>query len=467
MKKWISVLMAFLMAFSLIPASLAETAAPLTALLEDAMIYTLPLMMVKATEIKVTNAETAGYTQAPINQLVQVPILANAAAKDVVTPNVDTLYTQAFLDLYQDAVIIELPKADRFCIMQFMDAYTNTIELIDCMQLQDGGETFIFTGPYWQGEIPEEMTQVKSPTCMVWLLGRTIASDDVDAANARAVQKQMDMYTLTAYRNGTTADKPKGEFIEAENFVPRNFVLSRTMEQYFDLANQLMLLNPPAAEDKEAIASYAAIGVGPGLDFDPSIFGTDEETAALWKQTMQNVFTKATIASAKFRQANGPWMMAGDPIADWGTEYGYRAGVALVALGANPTYMAVYPNATTDSEGNPLSGTEKYVVHIPADALPPMHENGFWSITAYNSVNYLIDNEIGRYAIKNNTPYILNDDGSLDIYVQAEKPTDEKQLANWLPVSEDAFQLYLRVYLPEENVLSNEWVMPAIIRVAK
>ena len=49
--------------------------------------------------------------------------------------------------------------------------------------------------------------------------------------------------------------------------------------------------------------------------------------------------------------------------------------------------------------------------------------------------------------------------------MQHEKPTDEKQLANWLPISEAAFQLYLRVYLPEDEVLNNEWVMPSIQKV--
>lgn len=465
MRRMLSFLAALILALTACSACFAEeNAADSKTLLRDAVIYTMPLMMVKATEIKVTNAETAGYTQAPINQLVQVPVLADAAAKDVVTPNVDTLYTQAFLDLYQDAVIISLPKADRFCIMQFMDAYTNTISIIDCMTLAEGGESFILTGPYWQGEIPEGMTQIKSPTCMVWLLGRTICADTLDAVAARAVQKKMDMYTLTAYLNGTTADKPKGEFVEAENFIPRNFVISRTMEQYFDLANKLMLLNPPAAADAQAVAAFAAIGVGPGMDFDPTIFGSEAEVAALWQETMQAVFTQATIASARFRKANGPWLMAGDPIADWGTEYGYRAGVALVALGANPTYMAVYPNATTDSEGETLNGANRYIIHIDADAFPPVYENGFWSITAYNSYNYLIGNELNRYAIKNNTPYVLNEDGSLDIYVQAKKPADEKQQANWLPISEGDFQLYLRVYNPTEEVLNNTWVMPSILK---
>ncbi len=215
----------------------------------------------------------------------------------------------------------------------------------------------------------------------------------------------------------------------------------------------------------EMMKKLAAINVGPGMDFDPSVFGTEEEIAAVWAKNTQDVFMQCTIAAAPFAVKNGPWQLSGEPLGIWGTEYGYRAAVSLVALGANPISMAVYPNTATDSEGNALSGQNKYVIHIDADAFPPTHENGFWSIAAYNEVNYLINNEIDRYAIKNNIPYVLNEGGSLDIFVQAEKPTDEKQLANWLPVSQDAFQIYLRVYLPKDNVLNNEWVMPSITKV--
>ena len=466
MKKLICCIMSLVIMISVLPFAVAEEeAVDKNALLRDAVIYTMPMMMVKATEIKVTNTETASWTQAPINQLVKVPVLADAAAKDVVTPNVDTIYTQAMIDLLQDAVVLKLPRTDRFSIMQFMDAYTSTITIIDCMDFENDSETFLLTGPFWQGEVPEGMTQVKCPSNMVWMLGRTICADFEDSANVRAIQAEMDMYTLSAHLNGTAAEKPNGTFVEEENFIPRNFVLSRTMEQYFDIANQLMLANPPAAADAEHVAAFAAIGVGPNMDFDPSIFGTEEEVATLWAQTIQDVFAQITIDAAPFAVKNGPWQMSGAPLGIWGTEYGYRAAVSVVALGANPIEMAVYPNTATDSEGNPLSGENKYIVHIDADAFPSTYENGFWSITAYNEYNYLIDNEIDRYAIKNNTPYVLNEDGSLDIYVQAEKPADEKQLANWLPVSEGAFQLYLRVYLPTDEILSNEWSMPSIIKV--
>ena len=435
-----------------------------TELLKEAIIYTLPLMMVKATEIKVTNTETAGSNQAPVNQLVQAQSLATAMSTDVVTPNVDTIYTQAFLDLHQDAVIIELPKTDRFCTMQFLDAYTNTITVIDCMTFKNDLETMIITGPDWQGEIPADMTQIKSPTGMVWLIGRTICYNNEDVVHVHEVQNRMDMYTLTAYKNGTTDEKPAGEFVEEENFNPRDFVLSRTMEQYFEMANRLMLQNPPAKSDRRVMKKFAAVNIGPGMEFDASVFGSEEEIAALWKKSLQDVVAQVTAACANFQVTNGIWQMFGDPIADWGTEYGYRAGVALFGLGANPTSVAIYPKTEVDSEGNTLVGTNQYVIHMDADAFPPIRENGFWSITAYNSNDYLIDNELDRYAIKNTTPYILNEDGSLDIYVQAEKPSDEKMLANWLPVSDDSFHLYMRVYLPEESVLQDTWTMPSVTK---
>ena len=60
--------------------------------------YALPLVMVNATKEKMTNTETSTGTQAPINQLAHAKELATAKSLNVVTPNTDTIYSQAFLD---------------------------------------------------------------------------------------------------------------------------------------------------------------------------------------------------------------------------------------------------------------------------------------------------------------------------------------------------------------------------------
>ena len=430
-------------------------------MLKEAYVYTLPLMMVKATEIKATNTVKATRVQAPVNQMIHAEKLADASSRDVVTPNVDTVYTQVFMDLSKDALVLEFPQTDRFALMQVMDAYTNTVQVIDCMQHEDRAK-YIFTGPGWAGEIPEGMAQVQMPTNMGWMIGRVICYGPDDLQNVYDVQRQMDACMLSAYMSGSAAQKPEGEFHPEENFNPRDYVLHLGIKEYFDMANALMLANPPSAADAPLMERLAAIGVGPGLEFDSSIFGNAEEVKALWINTVQAVVGQTLEVVSRHRVNDGCWNMYSDPIADWGTEYDYRAAISLVGLGANPTYVAVYPTAQRDKDGNKLNGGHDYVIHFDAGMVPPVQENGFWSITAYDAENYLIDNELNRYNVNDRSSLIFNEDGSLDIYLQKDAPEGEKKISNWLPVCDGVFQLTMRIYLPEERVMNGEWRMPEI-----
>lgn len=435
-------------------------------MVSDAYIYSLPLVLMDITADKVTNTVERNYTQAPINQFVHVPVLADANAKDIVLPNVDTIYSQSFLDLGETAVIVELPKTDRFCIMQLMDAYSNTFGMIECMNFTNDRETYIITGPNYDGQIPEGMTELKSPTAMVWILGRTVcAGNEVDAPNVWAIQKQMKMYTMEQYENGTTDIPLTGEFNEAENVVPLEYMISLSLEEYFDRANELMVLNPPTEADKDYVAKFAAIGVGPGLDFDPALFGDQAENLRLL--TLRDLVANCTAGSEDFFVKNGCWSYYGAPIGDYGTEYDFRALIALAGFGANPPEMAIYPKVDTDSDGNEMDGANSYVIHIDADQFPEMGEHGFWSITAYGADQYLIPNELNRYCVNSLGNAVYNEDGSLDIYVSTTAPEDEAMLANWLPVCEGSFKLTFRIYLPQESVFSGEWVMPDVVKVTE
>ena len=115
---------------------------------------------------------------------------------------------------------------------------------------------------------------------MVWILGRTVCGDNENTPAdgyliTRTIQYQMKMYTLEQYENGTT-DVPLTGEVEEEyaDIVPLNYVIyNLTAEEFFDRANALMLTNPPAEADATVLAAMAAVGVGPGLDFDPSVLG--------------------------------------------------------------------------------------------------------------------------------------------------------------------------------------------------
>lgn len=443
-------------------------------LLNQAYIYSFPLVLMDVTAEKSTNTETATYTQAPVNQFMHVPVFADASAKNIVLPNVDTLYSQAFLDLSETAVIIELPKTDRFCIMQLMDAYSNTVDIIGCMY-QEERTTYIITGPDFTGTVPEGMTEITCPTNMAWLLGRTVCGDnennDADGwIITRTIQYQMKMYTLEQYNNGTINTPVKGEVEEEyKDIVPLNYVIyNLSAEEYFDRANALMVKNPPAEEDAAFVESLSTVGVGPGLDFDPTLLGGEQAVALMYGWVRQNLVNNCVAASAAYYNPNGCWSYYGDPIGDYGTAYAFRCLIALAGFGANPADMAIYPSASTDSNGVTLSGKNAYTIHITAEQLALLNKHdsyGFWSITAYGTDQYLIANEENRYCI-NDRNAVMNADGSIDIYVSATAPSDSEKYPNWLPVGEDDFKLYFRIYLPCEEILTNNWTMPGIDMVA-
>ena len=87
-------------------------------------------------------------------------------------------------------------------------------------------------------------------------------------------------------------------------------------------------------------------------------------------------------------------------------------------------------------------------------------DGGFWSVTAYGSDDFLIDNPIDRYCINDRTNFVLNDDGSLDIILSEAQPDD---IANWLPVAGD-FHLMLRIYTPDMDALATR--QAPVIRVS-
>lgn len=57
--------------------------------------------------------------------------LANAQFKNVVSPNVDTIYSQVWYDLSEEPMVYVLPETDRFCKVQVLDAWTNTAAVLD------------------------------------------------------------------------------------------------------------------------------------------------------------------------------------------------------------------------------------------------------------------------------------------------------------------------------------------------
>ena len=417
-------------------------------LVSDAYIYAFPLVLTDATKTMSTNTDGSVTGRAPVNQINHAKKLADASFRTVVTPNVDTLYSQAWLDISAEPVIYVLPETDRFCNVQLLDAWTNTAAVLD------KAGAYAIALPSWEGELPEGVTRVDVPTATVWTIARIVLSGNEDLPNVYAIQEHVRLLPLSAYLEGGDYIAPAGTYDKENDFVPVNKVLSMSPAEFFNTANALMQINPPAEDDAKLLEKLAAINVGQGMTFDASILGAD--AAERWTQMLKGLRATLSAESANYAQNLGQWIYFGRPIGDFGTAYTYRAMVALVGLGANTVDVAIYPKTDTDVTGAALTGEKTYTIHF--ETLPPTLEGGFWSVTAYNEENFLIDNPIDRYCINDRSAYRLNEDGTLDITLSKEAPEDP---SNWLPVSDGEFHLFMRIYLPDMTALET-WEAPVI-----
>ena len=115
-----------------------------------------------------------------------------------------------------------------------------------------------------------------------------------------------------------------------------------------------------------------------------------------------------------------------------------------------------------DQKGEQLTGTHAYVLRFEPGHLPPVAT--FWNLAMYDTDNFSVDNQLGRYTIGSTTDGLQPDpDGSLTIAIQHQPPADT---ANWLPAPAGPFNLTLRFYGPDTSVLNGSYRLPAIQRVS-
>ena len=415
---------------------------------EDAYVYAFPLVLMDATETSATNTEEAVTGKAPVNQFIHSVALANAQFRNVVTPNVDTIYSQVWYDLSEEPMVYELPETDRFCKVQVLDAWTNTAAVLD------KAGAYAITLSTWEGELPEGVTRIDVPTSMAWSITRIVLSGEEDLPNVYAIQEKMKLMPLSDYISGDTYEPPRGSYSEENDYIPVDKVLSMDPVTFYNKANELMVKNSPAAADKEMLEKIAAVNIGPGMEFDTSVLTGD--VAENWKTMLTEIRLKLIKEGQKFLKKLGQWDYFGEPIGDFNTEYAYRALVALAGLGANTVEVALYPKIEQDADGNTLTGEKSYILHF--ESYPQVLEGGFWSVTAYGDDDFLIDNPIDRYCINDRSGLQANDDGSVDVILSEDAP---QNTTNWLPVGDGGFHLYMRIYTPDVDALDT-WTAPTI-----
>ena len=432
----------------------------------EAFVYGLPLVIMDLTREKITNVPKPGAFAAPANQFAHVRDFPDASFKDVVRANVDTLYSSAFLDLSQEPIVLSVPDTrGRYYLMPMLDAWTNVFASPGKRTTGTKAGHYAITGPGWQGTLPKGVTELKSPTNMVWIIGRTQTNGPSDYAAVRSLQDQYKLVPLSSF--GKPDQAPDGNVDAALDMkiAPVDRLKAMSAEQFFDRLATLLKTNPPPASEADAVLpKLKAIGIVPGQKFelaklDPA-FGKGLQSSV--KVAMEKLDAASKAAG---KPING-WNVLPMNVANFGTDYGTRAVVALIGLGANLPKDAVYPSAFVDGDGKPLDGANRYVVHFPKGEAPPV--NAFWSVTLYDDNSFFVPNPINRYAVSSWMPLKKNADGSIDLYVQHASPGKDKE-SNWLPAPEKSFNLTMRMYWPQDkapSILDGSWKPPVVRRVS-
>src|ERR1700753_2649167 len=103
----------------------AAEPSPLRIAAREAFLYALPL-----TEIANTRARQLG-ANVPVNRFFPQRGLSRPQDRWVTTPNVDTIYASAFIDLRQGPVRLTMPAfGERYASVALMDFYSNNFAVL-------------------------------------------------------------------------------------------------------------------------------------------------------------------------------------------------------------------------------------------------------------------------------------------------------------------------------------------------
>ena len=395
----------------------------------------------------------------PENELRRVRQFPDANFKDVVRPNLDTLYSTAFISMKQGPWVFEMPHhTTRYELMPFMDAWTNVFASPGTRKREGQSEIYLLAGPTWQGKAPEGMTLLKSPTDMVWLIGRTQTNGTADFETVHRLQDGLQLYPLNRSSAASTNNHPATKEGGFAHLPPVIQMREISTSDFLVRLMQLMVDNPPSVQDAPMMKRLVSAGLIPGKPVHLSRLETAIFTFGRW------IANQKISRALSAKTSDGTWQVPPLNLGQYGSDYNTRAAVAMVGLGANLPEDAIYPNTSLDHQGQTLTGQHRYQIHFEADKLPPV--KAFWSITAYGADEFLIDNPIKRYALGDRDALAYNADRSLDIWIQAKPPVAQTQQKNWLPVKDGAsFLLNARLYWPHASALQGHWQMPLVRRL--
>jgi hypothetical protein len=428
------------------------TADEAKAIAKEAYVFTYPLvMMYRTMYLQAIDTKSKSYSGGFGKWLH----LGTSSPKDtdIVSPNNDTPYSYAWVDLRAEPWVLTMPKIekDRFYTSQWDDLWGFVLDNPGSVEDGNNGVSVLLASPTWKGELPKGVKRViRGDSQFLGTLTRTQLLEPKDFPNVQKIQHQYKLQPVSAYLG-----KPAAKPAPAIQWKPWKEG-AETTDEFWAYVNFLLPYTTPNPQDKPVQDRMAKIGLVAGKPWDSSAL--DKDVSAAIAAGMKEALTELKEASTKIKDPSLFFRSR----KDLNKDYFNRALGVLVGIFGNVEKVSVYFAVAKDDKGELFDGSKhNYSIAFTADQIPPA--KNFWSWTMYKlPQRWLVDNPINRYAIGSATPGLKKAaDGSITIYFQTKSPGNDKQ-SNWLPAPEGPFWLVLRTYGPGKSILDKTWKVPPV-----
>ena len=364
------------------------------------------------------------------------------------TPNVDTLYSNVWLDLTEGPALLTLPPIrERYFTLHFLDAYANSTNLSSRTVGSDGGE-FLVAPPGWDGTVPAGATVFRVASPYMWILMRILVRGEPgDVDEVRALQDAVEI--------SPTAEIGNGHFVPV---TPDG--VETDWRSFFAALDFSLRVNRWPVHEDGYVYRFRTIGVGGAEPFDVETL--DDATRAGVEAGFADGMAVIAKSRAQLGWPVGDTGWVSGSAGDYGFNYLRRALTNFVGTGGNVRAEKVFFATHTTASGEHFDAAEHdYTVRLD----PPPPVDGHWSLTIYpTATGLLYPNELDRYAVAATTEGLeYGSDGSLTILIQHARPDN---IANWLPAPAGEFYLDLRTWDPSDEVRRGEWQPGPVTPVA-
>lgn len=408
----------------------------------DAVVHTLPLfeMMRMRAATTARRHPTLGFADEDrasrmrwVNLFTHTHRRLGPDDREVVSPNNDTVFSNAWLDLSEGPVVLHTPDmGERYWTLGLLDAWTNPFAYVGRRTTGNLRQRTLVHGPAWSGRVPDGVDNViAAPGDDVWVIGRMLVDDSAS-----------DLEAVRGLQSAIAARR-----IDGSDAAMR-------VDTRLDGRSQA---TPPAPLYRAVVDE--ALARNPAPKDDALCWPVEEDALAAQLPRVYESLREKLQPHA----LGGGWALPVAVRTHWGRDLVTRARVARNFIGALGIEEAMYPTAEVDADGEPLHGAHTYELRFAPDAMPQV--DAFWSLTMYRRQDcLLVANAIGRCSIGDRTAGLrMEDDGGLVIRIQAQDPGPGH---NWLPApADDLFYVVLRLYQPRPEHLAFRYPYPPLRRL--